>query len=434
MTCSPQVICLLHKLKQISKPKPDPMKRQKPIISIILLMVCLPFYAAINADTSIVVSGAKHKLSVCIPENFDGTKTYPLVVALHYCNGNSNEYRNALKPLCDSMDVIVVCPDNNGSQMTNHNFITASIDTAKSIFHINDSAVYLTGMSCNGFETLRAGLDKVYPFKGIFPWVPWFSSFTSSTFNLDSKIPIVLSVGTADDNYKPILNLFDSLRTHGANVKLVIVPGVGHTLNFSNFSNEMIRCMHYLNDTNVISISPIEDMEMLSNDLPQTVKVKVVHSEGKKLTYRTWSTYSTTLGHPLIEETSSPDSIALVITPIAKKKGNILVILEVAEENGTAIEQLVFKVNIALSPTGISNNLKEYAVNLFPIPASEKIVFTSDHIDYKLTIIDMQGKTILTSSIENNIQELDVSALPKGFYLAVLQNENFCESRKIMVE
>jgi len=180
---------------------------------------------AVKIDTSFVASNAKHKLYYSIPDNYDAAKKYPLVVGLHYCGGTAISYRNSLTPLADSLQVIIVCPDNSTAVIPDNqlDIITAAADTARAIYSIDTTAMFLTGMSCNGEVTLRQGLKKFYPFTGIFPWVPWVQSRNQfNNYLINSDMPTVLAVGTNDDNFAVLMSLYDSLREEGANINLVL--------------------------------------------------------------------------------------------------------------------------------------------------------------------------------------------------------------------
>lgn len=390
--------------------------------------------ASTNADTFIYVGGVKHTLSVTIPANYDPLKSYPLIVGLHYCGGNSNEYRNALKPLCESFGAIIVCPDNNSAQMTNADFITASIDTAKSLYSINENEVYLTGMSCNGFETLQKGLNEIYPFKGIFPWAPWVTSFTSSTFNLDSKIPVVISIGTSDANYTTVIKLYESLVASNANVNLVLAQGIGHVLNFSGFSNEMTRCMKYVNDVDDISIDSVVDYT-INNDAPALdIKVKIVHKADNDMTIRALSSLTSIVGNPEIIAIAGTDSVIVRIKPVAKATGKCHIIVEAAEDGGTAIEQRVFLVTVnAAATNGIHANLS-LPLEIYPIPTNNRAYLKCSEKNISLQIINLNGQLVLSNNNFDTSSAIDVSELSKGIYFLKATNSKLNETIKFIKE
>jgi predicted peptidase len=161
--------------------------------NLVLLNLVLTFFlgssflstASVLTDSAMVVNNTSHKILFCIPDDYDPNNTYPLVIGIHYCGGSASEYRNALVSLTDSLGVIIACPDYFSNQVPDGdtNMFKILVDTASSIYNINSDEIFLTGMSCNGDYSLRQGLNKVYPFKGIFPWAPWVSTSSPEVFN-----------------------------------------------------------------------------------------------------------------------------------------------------------------------------------------------------------------------------------------------------------
>lgn len=394
------------------------MTMKKYFFSLVsILFFCTMLNAATNADTNIYVSGAKHPLRISLPADYNASVSYPLVIGMHYCGGNSNEYRNALKPLCDSLNVIVACPDNNSQQMTNKDFILATIDTARSMFNIDTASVYLTGMSCNGYYTVQQGLKEVYPFRGIFPWDAWIESFNSNTFNLNSTIPTVLSIGSDDPNYATILKLYDSLEIHGNVVDLVLVQGIAHTLGFSAFSNEMIRCYYYLNDTDAISIDTIPVVTMKNTEPPVEVKVKVVHKTGANLRLRALSSNTLLAANPVVTKEVGSDTAVIRITPNgAMRDGVFKIILEAAEVGGTAIEQRIFVVNMQDGPVSSIPENELNNIEIYPVPASSQVYIRSNENKLYIQILDIHGREVYRDSNFNTSTSVDISMLPKGIY------------------
>jgi hypothetical protein len=413
------------------------MKKAHILILPLLLAASFSVQAAINVDTCIYISGVRHPLAISIPSDYNPSKSYPLIVGLHYCGdgGNSENYRKGLMPLCDSLNVIIACPDNNSEQIKNTGFITASIDTAKHLYNINAGEVFLTGFSCNGLTTLQMGLNSIYPFKGIFPWNPWYyTPFTSTTFNLGSKIPTVISVGSLDDNYGSTLNLYDSLVSHGAKVDLVIVQGIDHSMAFAQFSNEMIRCMNYLNDTNSITIDQVDDFEMFNNDPAKELKVKIVHKTGKAMNFRALSHYPGYLPNPKVEIIPGTDTVIVKITPKASRIGTFRVILEAAEEGGAAIEQTVFLVKIKAPPVAINETNSNQDFDVYPIPASNFVFIKSMEKNLSIQIIDINGKTVFSKNNFDTSSSIDVSDLAKGFYIVRATNTNLNKIVRLIKE
>jgi hypothetical protein len=401
---------------------------KKTILSLMSFIIAagISVKAAVNADTSIYVNAVKHTLSVSLPADYDPLKSYPLVIGLHFCGSNSNDYRDALKPLCDSLDVIVACPDNNGDWMNSPDFVLASIDTAKSIFNINENEIMLTGGSCNGKKLLDYALGGSYPVKGIFPWEPWVPNFESSTFNLDYKTPTVIAVGTADPNYGVLLSLYDSLKNHGAKVDLVLVPGVDHSFNFAEYSNTMIRCVNYISDTNAIIIDPIENFEIYNNEPPKEIKIRIRHKAGKPITINALSSYTSICKNPEIS-TIENDTVIVKITPIASKVATIRFLLEAAEVGGSAVEQVVFKVKFRAPPVAIHQTGSNPDFEVYPVPSGDFISIKCLERVISVCIIDTNGKNIYMDENFDTANSIDVSKFVKGNYFIIAKSPTLNE-------
>jgi hypothetical protein len=391
---------------------------KKTVFFLAILLVSISYSkSATRADTSIVVNGTKYKLCVNRPTGFNSANNYPLIVALHYCGGSATEYCSAMAPVCDSLKVIVVSPeDGSGNTMSNPNFITVAIDSAKQIYNIIDTDVYLTGMSCNGEYGLKVGLNNIYPFKGIFLWAPYVTAVSSSLYNFDSKMPTVISIGTGDSNFGTVLSLYDSLKAHGANVNFEIVQGIAHTLSFAGFGNEMIRCYYYLNDTNAISISQVEAISIYNTDSVKKVKVAIVDNNAKNFTVRAISSNTSKILNPVIVTAPGSDTVVVRIIPKAGKTGKLKMVLEAAEVNGTEIEQIIFEITILDSPSGISTTTSQSIIEVFPVPAHNKLYYQCNEKIRNVTINDITGKQLYSGKNSDKSGSINISSFPRGIY------------------
>jgi hypothetical protein len=288
-------------------------------------------------------------------------------------------------------------------------------------------------MSCNGDFAMRQGLNSIYPFKGIFPWEPWINSINPAVLNLNSKMPVVVAVGSKDDNYNTLLNLYDSLKLHGVNVNLDIVPNIYHTLNFSTFWNEMIRCMRYLNDTGAIEISPIENDTMKDNDTLFKIKAVVRNYSGNSLYIRAVSSNTNIFVNPVIDYTTGNDTVTINITPKKGKTGKVTVIFEAIESGGSGIAQKVFKVYVTPT-TQVHKVTTTNSLVVFPNPTHDKIYIHSNETNLSVSITDIVGKQVFGSKYLKNPECIDISYLPKGIYFVSISGKNVRQSVKIQLE
>lgn len=414
------------------------MKNLKLFLMLIAIMPITNAWSSTSMDTSFTFNKVKHKLYLSIPSSYDAQKEYPLVISLHWCPGATivgygKDFRNAFAKFADSLQVIVACPDNTGSAISDGDIgiLKATVDTVNGLFKINENEVYLTGMSCNGYVTVRQGLKKAYPFKGVFAWDPWIPSIKAGEFDYNSTMPIVLAIGSTDENYSTILSLYDSLKTHHAKVDLVIVENVGHTYNFSSFTNNMVRCFRYLNDTNAISISKVENFEIYDTAATKNVVIVVTNKSGKKITCQAISSLSGVMSNPTIVNQDN-GNVKINLIPKIGKSGNVRILFEVRENDGMGIEQMIFNVKVNKAITSINNNDSQNKLSIFPNPANHIINIKNAANVSKLVITDLSGRQMTSVFNPGQINQLDISNLRAGVYLVKTEGEKNMKTKLIV--
>ncbi len=87
---------------------------------------------------------------------------------------------------------------------------------------------------------------------------------------------------------------------------------------------------------------------------------------------------------------------------------------------------------------GTENFNSDFQVSFFPNPAKDSLTINKGVLidsSYNFTIIDIQGKTVLEKSFENSnlLEQVNVSSLTKGVYLAVLKTDKNTISKKIII-
>ena len=83
--------------------------------------------------------------------------------------------------------------------------------------------------------------------------------------------------------------------------------------------------------------------------------------------------------------------------------------------------------------------VKDFNVSFFPNPAKDTLNINLGSItatNYTFSLIDINGKTVLTLPIENAklIESIPISGLAKGLYLGVLQAGSQRITKKIVIE
>lgn len=401
-----------------------------------ILFLSGTLFAAVKVDSEYTASGKVRKLYYSIPNNYDPARAYPLVVGLHYCGGTALSYRNSLSPLSDSINAIIVCPDNFQNQVTDTqlDIITAAADSARKAYNIAADSMYLTGMSCNGETTLRQGLKKFYPFKGIFPWVPYISSRNFAPYDLESDVPTVMAVGTVDDNFLTLMILMDSLRYNSPDKNLVLAPNIGHVEIFSEFPSVMIKCIRYINSPKTIEIAAIRDIKMKNTESAKELEAEVTYSGDKELQAEVISSNNSRLKIADVVYSKSENKLRFKLAPVAGKTGTMKVIAEVKEKNGKAISQSIFNVVLEKDDNTNIGTEKIGSTLITPNPASGYINISGTERIKRYEIMNISGQLIMKENPELNEFSLDVSNLPRGIYYFRSYLENKTENLRFITK
>jgi len=406
--------------------------KTKFLFSIFLVTVyCITVKASVSVNKTMTENGKTYILNYCLPNDYDSTKVYPLVIGMHYCGGTSTQYRTSLAGLCDSLRMIVVCPDNKSQVIPESelNMLITAIDSSRVFYPIDTAQVYITGMSCNGEFITRHALNNFYPFKGIFPWDAWITSANPKVYNFDCKIPVVISVGSDDPNYNALIAVYDSLKAHNANVDLLIMPNVAHYI-FPNFSAEMINCIYYLNGTPDFSFEPISNIELPNTD---SVLIDVaVNNPGKK----TLKYFATVNNKNLVTKTEiipgiTENHFTLKVVPNQKSKGRLIITVRAFDEINKEMVQGFSNIEIKATPTS-SSMVKPNEFKIYPVPVTDYLYFTSKEQNLTISITDISGKEIIQIENADTRNGIQLQPLPKGLYFLIAKGSNTNEKVKFL--
>jgi predicted esterase len=244
---------------------------KKNITIVLLLAYCtMPFAKNVGSfDATITFMSATRTLSCYVPNNYDSTKPYQLIIGLHGLGDNSSNYRNSLinslKWQLIYPNTIIICPD--GGSDNNRDFYTPAGDEdiinqavvyAKGNYNINNNSVYLQGFSLGGRSALKFGLDNPAKFKGLLLNTPAIQGLLdlknhpvgSIKYNYANAkdVSIFISVGQDDYlYYQTVTELTKILKQNNARIKFQSVPGMGHSIAVNSY---MAKGVDFFNRTN----------------------------------------------------------------------------------------------------------------------------------------------------------------------------------------
>jgi len=173
-----------------------------------------------------------------LPEGYDETKKYPLILILHGAGerGNNNTaqlydflvvfQRDSIRKKYPAIVVLPQCPTDQGFQNIP---LSGMIVSLQEKFSIDKNRMYVGGLSMGGYGTYDIVVKNPDTFAAAFPICAWWDDMMAISqmtipdwwlFHGDTDLTIPVS-----NSYK----MSQALKDAGAKeVKLTIYPGIGH--------------------------------------------------------------------------------------------------------------------------------------------------------------------------------------------------------------
>ncbi|MEL6658179.1 MAG: T9SS type A sorting domain-containing protein [Bacteroidota bacterium] len=226
-----------------------------------------------------------------VPTDYDSATSYPLVVGFRGGpHSNAGQFRTQLTFLADSMQAIILCPENaahfwNEEGLTKQLFRYA-VDTTQAMYNIDPDMIYLTGLSYGGRHSVIVTMDTddgtIPNIRGVIPFAPGSDSqFQPDYEAVDQFPPACICIGLWDsDNFINVANqLHDDLQNNGAEVLLNEIENVGHTTAFDAFPSEMMECIRFIDGTyevtNVAEPSIVAEVRVFPNPVGDFLQIAI---------------------------------------------------------------------------------------------------------------------------------------------------------------
>jgi predicted esterase len=173
---------------------------------------------------------------IYVPASYDGSKAFPLVIALHGMGGDEDSYfeayaKGAIKTEAEKRGYILACP--KGRQPASMYRGPAETDVLDVIaevqrsYRVDGNRIYLTGHSMGGFGTWYVAINHPDIFAAI---APISGGGNPAAMKKIAHIPELVVHGD-DDKTVPVSNsraMVAAAKEAGAEVKYVEVPGGSH--------------------------------------------------------------------------------------------------------------------------------------------------------------------------------------------------------------
>lgn len=254
-----------------------------------------------------------------VPTDYDASQSYKLVVGFRGGpNSNAGQFRDQLTFLSDSLNAIILCPENeahfwNEEGLTKQLF-QYSVDTAMAQYNIDPDFIYLTGLSYGGRHAVIVSMDTdagpIPGLRGVIPFAAGSEADEQPNYEAISDFPpACICIGLSDSqNFINVANnLHDDIQENGGASILNEIPGVGHTVVFDTFPEEMMECFDFIESQyETTSVGEVikeddTDINVFPNPATEFVEVRMVD------TFKPNNAYITNAAGKIIRELNVND-------------------------------------------------------------------------------------------------------------------------------
>ncbi len=222
-----------------------------------------------------------------VPTTYNEGVEHKMILGFHGLGNpdNSDQIRNYLSPLGDSLNAVVVCPDPYlQDQPRSEVVLNLAYDSVMTWFNIDPSQVYITGYSAGSDVAAQYFFgDPTHPMKGLIWHSPGFF-FNPDLSNPQEIAPVCLCSGTVDFTSIIQTNLLNG-DLDGAGFPYLYneIPGVDHTMEYPTFTEEMLECINFI-DANTSGLGVSEwtgkSVSMFPNPISKNQELMLIGLEG----------------------------------------------------------------------------------------------------------------------------------------------------------
>ena len=215
-------------------------------------------YTITIATTDPSLNGDSLNIYFHVPTTYDAGIPSKMIMGFHGLGNpnNSDDIRNYLSPLGDGLNAVVVCPDPYlQDQPRSEIVLNLAYDSVMTWFNIDTNQVYITGYSAGSDVAAQYFFgEPSHRMKGLIWHSPGFF-FNPDLSNPQEIPPVCLCSGTVDFTSIVQTNLLNnSLDGAGFPYLFNEIPGVGHTMEYPAFTQEMLECVNFI-DANTSNVS-----------------------------------------------------------------------------------------------------------------------------------------------------------------------------------
>lgn len=228
-----------------------------------------------------------------VPEDYDATQAYKLVVGFRGGpHSNAGQFRDQLTFLADSLDAIVLCPENIDHFDVDEGLVKQlfnySVDTTSMMYNIDPAYIYLTGLSFGGRHAIRVSMDiddgEIPNIRGVIPFAAGRNSQLVPDYEeIDQFAPACICIGLSDAQvFKTVSNtIHNEINANAGKSFLNEITGVGHTVAFSTYPTEFMKCIKYIESQ--YEISNTDDLDVSKITISPNPASNIITIEGLNL-------------------------------------------------------------------------------------------------------------------------------------------------------
>lgn len=231
-----------------------------------------------------------NELAFYVPTDYDVQNSYPLIVGFRGGpHTGPGHLRDQLQPLSDSLNAIIMCPESvalwqGGQEDLVKPLFQYAVDTTASLYSINMEMIYVTGLSFGGRHTVLVGMDTdsgpIYPgLRGIIPFAAGTNSENVADYGVDTSAPICTCIGSNDASFYNVSYILHQNATAAGHSTLFNeIPGVGHTMAFPTFIDEMMECFDFIEAQYATGLTEYNafDFEVFPNPIGDLLQIKLM--------------------------------------------------------------------------------------------------------------------------------------------------------------
>ena len=363
------------------------------------------------------------------PFQSDPSKDYSLYIPSGYSAGTPNGLMLGMHPFntarwdavswCDTLidfaeanGLILACPDGgsdgNITDQIDTAFTTALLDSVYSWYNIDMDRIYIMGFSMGGRATYTYGLSHPEVFGGLLPIGAAITGTnevnTSLQGNSSCKAVYIVhgSFDSPNNRYYPVLN---ALTSSGALINSLLMPGVGHTIDFPNRNQILTDAFTWIDSVNANTApAPVSGFTF------STSMDSVFFSDNSSNAVA----WSWDFGDGASDSTANPQHVYT-------QSGTYTVCLTVSNASGCTSTHCE---SVQVVITDVQDGL-ESSITAYPVPADQFLTLSFGevaHEDLLLTLTDLQGRKVAKYSIGEGIStyQIDLSQFRPGHYLATM--------------